>query len=410
MDSQINAAALALSRGDPLAALKRVSLREDAPALALRGIAMAQLGELARAKELLRRAQRAFGVREPRARARCLLAQAEVALAARDFGASELVFERALARARETLEAHGDTLNATQARCLEVRRWLLLGRLPRAEAGLERLDLTGAPPMLAAIGELLRADVAVRRLRSAAARVAFERAAAAAHSAAIPALVAEVATARRALEVPAARRLARDGAEPLLLEQVEALLASAAFIVDACRRVVRLSGSVVSLSRRPVLFALARTLAEAWPAEATREQLIVRAFGVKISNASHRARLRVEIGRLRRALRSLAALEATPGGFQLRPLHATSVCVLAPPLDHEHAAVLALLADGQAWSSSALALALGASQRTLQRALLALEGAGTARSLGRGRARRWLAAPVAGFTTILLLPAALPLD
>jgi hypothetical protein len=174
--------------------------------------------------------------------------------------------------------------------------------------------------------------------------------------------------------------------------------------------VVRCGGAQLSLRRRPVLFALARALAEAWPGAAAREQLIARAFETRRANDSHRARLRVEIGRLRRGLRLLAALEATPAGFQLQPRAAASVCVLAPPLDHEHASVLALLSDGEAWSSSALALALGASQRTVQRALLELESEGTARSLGRGRAQRWLAPPIAGFTTSLLLPAALPLD
>jgi hypothetical protein len=409
MDSQINAAALALAGGDPLSALKRVALREDAPGLALRGIAMAQLGELARAKELLRRAARAFGAREARAQARCVIAQAEVALAARDFGGSASA-DRALARARATLQAHGDTLNATHARLLEVRRWLLLGRMAQAQAALEGLDTSAASPMLAAIAELLRADVAVRSLRSVLAREALDRAEAAARRAAIPALSAEVAAARRALEIPAARSLAAGGARPLLLEHVEELLASPAFIVDGCRRVVRRAGVVVSLTRRPVLFALLRALAEAWPEGAARDQLILRAFAARHSNDSQRARLRVEIGRLRRALRPLATLQATPLGFQLQARDSSPVCVLAPPVEHEHAGVLALLADGEGWSSSALALALGASQRTVQRALLALESDGSARSLGRGRARRWLAAPLAGFTTVLLLPAALPLD
>ncbi|HEU4582514.1 MAG TPA: helix-turn-helix domain-containing protein [Polyangiaceae bacterium] len=408
MDSQINAAALALAGGDPLAALKRVALREDPSALALRGIAMAQLGELARARELLRKAGRGFSAREPRARARCLLAEAEVALAARDFGGSSL--ERSLARARETLAAHGDAHNAIQARLIEVRHWLLLGRIARAEAALSALDLSGAPPRLSATGELLRADVALRSLRSSTARAALERARAAARSAGIPALLAEVAAAEHALSQPAARRLSAQGVEPLLLEQVEALLASPALIVDACRRVVRGAGALVSLRRRPVLFALARALAEAWPADVARQELMARAFEIQRANDSHRARLRVEIGRLRRALRPLAALQATPAGFQLQPRAAASVCVLAPPFDHQHASVLALLSDGEAWSSSALALALGASQRTVQRALLELESHGTARSLGRGRAQRWLAPPIAGFTTSLLLPAALPLD
>ncbi|MEY2934192.1 MAG: hypothetical protein RL033_4941 [Pseudomonadota bacterium] len=419
MDSLLNAAALALARGDPLAALTRVALRDDPPALALRGIAMAQLGELARARELLRSAARKFGPREPLARARCVLAEVEVALAARDFAGPAASLDRTLARARRTLEAHGDFVNAAQARCLAARRWLLIGRMELARRELDGLqldglardgsELAGAPPMLTAVAELLRADVAMRTLRSAEARVALERATSAAARAGIPALVAEVASARGALDVPAARLVSARGAQPLVLEQVEALLASPALIVDACRRVIRRAPAIVSLTRRPVLFALARSLAEAWPGDVAREQLIAAAFGARKPNASHRARLRVEIGRLRRALRGLASLAASAGGFQLQLAAGTAVHLLAPPLDHEHAALLALLADGQSWSSSALALALGASQRTVQRALVQLESEGSARSLGRARAQRWLAPRSEGFTTSLLLPAALPL-
>jgi hypothetical protein len=405
MDSQINAAALALAAGDPLAALQRVSLRSDPPALALRGIAMAQLGELGRATELLRQAARAFGPNEPRARARCLLAEAEVGLAARTFGGP-----RSLARLRRSLEALGDRVNAAHARCLEIRRALLLGQVARADAELRELDLTGAPPMLTAVGELLRATVALRRLRSATARAALQRAEQAARRSRIPALVAEVELLRRSLEIPAARRVSSEGERPLLLETVEALLDSPAFVVDACRRVVRRDEVTVSLRRRPILFSLIRALAEAWPLPASRDVLIARTFAVRRVNDSHRARLRVEVGRLRRALLPLAKLEATPSGFSLQVPSACDVFVLAPPLDHEHGDVLGLLADGEAWSSSAIALALGTSQRGVQRALRALQDDGKARGIGSARARRWLASPVEGFTTLLLLPPALPLD
>jgi DNA-binding transcriptional ArsR family regulator len=160
----------------------------------------------------------------------------------------------------------------------------------------------------------------------------------------------------------------------------------------------------VWLSRRPVLFALLRGLAEAWPGEAAREDLIERAFGAVRTNSSHRARLRVGIGRLRRELRTLAQIRASAGGFCLVARAAGAVRLLAPPIESPDAAALALLADGEAWSTSALALALGSSQRTVQRALRALEEAGQVRALGRGRSRRWLSAPVAGFATTLLLP------
>jgi len=401
MDSMITAAGRALAAGDPLGALKRVALRDDPPALALRGIAMAQLGDLVRAKALLRRAARGFGPREAAARARCVVADAEVALASRDLGWPA----KALDAARATLEEHGDRANAAHARYLEVRRLLLIGRLDEAERRLARLDPAPFPPALKAAHELVVAGIAMRRLRTTPARAALTRAEKAARQARIPALTAEVESALLALNTPAARLIA-SGVERLLrLEEVEGVLASAAFIVDACRHVVRAGGTVISLATRPVLFALARALGEAWPGDVARDTLIARAFGSKFTDESHRARLRVEVGRLRRMLRTLGDVSATKRGFALTPRRARKVVVLAPPVEGEDAAVLAFLADGEAWSSSALALALGASQRTVQRALDSLAAAGKVQSFGRARARRWVTPPVAGFTTTLLLPA-----
>jgi hypothetical protein len=196
-----------------------------------------------------------------------------------------------------------------------------------------------------------------------------------------------------------------------LLDEVEALLASQAFIVDACRYVVRDANNVVSLATRPVLFALVRALAEAWPRDVPRDILIARAFGAKHADESHRARLRVEVGRLRRQLQTLASVNATKRGFALSPRRVCEVVVLARPIeDDEHAAVLAFLADGESWSSSALALALGTSQRTVQRSIDLLAEAGKVQPVGRGRARRWMTPPMPGFTTTLLLPAPLPID
>ena len=406
MDSLITAAARALAAGDPLGALNRVALRDDAPALALRGIAMAQLGDLVRAKALLRSAARAFGPKEAVARARCVVAEAEIALVSRDLGWPA----KALDAARATLEAHGDRVNAAHARYLEVRRLLLIGRLDEAERTLAGLDPTPLPPALRTAHELVVAGIAMRRLRTKAARAALARAGArgaATHG--IPALTAEVESACLVLNTPAARLIARGEERLLLLEEVEALLASKAFVVDACRHVVRDAGKVVSLARRPVLFALARALGEAWPGDVPRETLIARAFRAKHADESHRARLRVEIGRLRAALRTLAGVSATKRGFVLAPRRAREVVVLAQPVEEQHAAVLAFLADGESWSSSALALALGTSQRTVQRALDALAAAGKVQSFGRGRARRWMTPPVPGFTTTLLLPAPLPI-
>jgi hypothetical protein len=404
MDSLITAAARALAAGDPLGALKRVALRDDAPALALRGIAMAQLGELVRAKALLRRAARAFGSNEAVARARCVVAEAEIALVSRDLGWPA----PALAAARATLEAHADRANAAHARYLEVRRLLLIGRLDDAERALAALDPTALPAASRTVHELVVAGIAIRRLRTKAARAALARAREAAHHARIPALTAEVASAALALHTPAGRLIAHGGERVLRLDEVEALLASRAFVVDACRHVVRRARTVVSLARRPVLFALARSLGEAWPADVSRDALVARAFGSKRADESYRARLRVEVGRLRRALRTLADVKATQRGFALAPRRAREVVVLAPPVEAEHARVVAVLADGESWSSSALALALGASQRTVQRALESLEAGGTVQSFGRGRARRWMTPPVPGFTTTLLLPPPLP--
>ncbi len=404
MDSLITAAARALAMGDPLGALNRVALREDAPALALRGIAMAQLGDFVRAKALLRGAAHAFGPKEAIARARCVVAQAEVALASRDLGFPA----KALDAARATLEAHGDFVNAAHARYLEIRRLLLIGRLDDAERRLADLDPAPFPPTSRAAHELVVAGIAMRRLRTKPARAALARAEAAARQARIPALTAEVESAALLLGTPAARLVARGEERPLLLDEVEALLASKSLVVDACRYVVRERDMTVSLATRPVLFALARALAEAWPSDVTREMLIAQAFRGKHADESHRARLRVEIGRLRSMLRTLADVSATKQGFALVPHQARDIVVLARPVEEEHAEVLAFLADGESWSSSALALALGASQRTVQRALDGLAARDKVQSFGRGRARRWVTPPLPGFATTLLLTAPLP--
>jgi hypothetical protein len=406
MDSLITAAARALSAGDPLGALKRVALRDDAPALALRGIAMAQLGDLDRARVLVRSAARAFAPKEAVARARCVVAEAEIALASRELGWPG----KALDAARATLEAHGDRVNAAHARYLEVRRLLLIGRLDEAERTLAELDPAPFPPASRAAHELVVAGIATRRLRTKTARAALARAEGAARHAGIPALTAEVESASLVLNTPAARLIARGEERLLLLEEVEALLASGALVVDACRHVVCDARTVVSLARRPVLFALARALGEAWPKDAPRGTLVARAFRAKHADESHRARLRVEIGRLRTALRTLAGVSATKRGFALVSRRPCGIVVLARPVEEEHAAVLALLADGEAWSSSALALALGASQRTVQRALDSLAAAGKVQPFGRGRSRRWMTQPVPGFTSTLLLPGPLPSD
>lgn len=410
MDSLITAAGRALRGGDPLGALKMVALREDPPALALRGIAMAQLGDLARAKALLLRAARGFGSHEAVARARCRIAVAEVALASRDLDWDA----KALEAARTTLETRGDHVNAAHARYLEVRHLVLIGRLDEAEEKLRSLDPAPLPHALAAAHELSAASIAMRRLRTKEARAALSRAARAARQAAIPALLAEVDAARRALEAPAARLIAEGGAvrRPLSLGEVASLLASKALVVDACHYVVRDDTRQVALAKRPVLFALVRALAEAWPADVRRDALVARALQLKLRDESHRARLRVEIARLRTALAPFGAVTATAAGFKLAARRSRDVVVLAPPMeeegDRDHGAtpavILAMLADGESWSTSALSLALGIGQRTIQRALDALAAAGKVQSVGQGRARRWMTPPLTGFATTLLLP------
>ena len=330
-----------------------------------------------------------------------MVAEAEIALVTRELGWAP----KALEAARATLESRGDRLNAAHARYLQIRRLLLIGRIAEAERLLAKLDPTPLLPASRTAHELLVAGIALRRLRTQEARMALDRAAFTARYAGIPALAAEVETARLVLSRPAARLIAGGSERPLLLGEVEALLTSKALVVDACRYNVRIDEEIVSLARRPVLFVVVRALAEAWPGDVARDMLIARAFGSRFVNESHRVRLRV-------GDRATAPTAAGPwptsgrhrAAFQLAPHRAREVIVLARPEEEEHGAVLALLADGESWSTSALALALGTSQRTVQRALDSLAGEGKVQSFGRARARRWLTTPPLGFTTTLLLP------
>jgi hypothetical protein len=400
MDSMITAAALALAKGDPFGALNQVALRDDAPALALRGIAMAQLGDLVRARDLVKSAARAFGRKEPVASARCVVAEAEIALASRELNWPV----KKLVSAQAILQEHGDGRNAAYARYLVARRLLLIGQLDQADRTLAALVPTSLPQASRAGYHLVAAGIAMRRIQARKAHAALAHALAIARRAQIPALIAEVEDTVRILDANVARSI-EQGAEQLLkLDEVETLLESKSLIVDACRYTVRRKDTVVPLGKRPVLFALAYTLGRAWPEDVTRARLIERAFGSTHVDDSFRLRLRVEIGRLRKKIRTLAEVEATKEGYKLIPRTAEKLVVLAPPREEEHAAVLALLADGQSWSSSALALALCTSQRSVQRALSALAESGKVQALGAGRARRWMTPPVPGFPTTLLLP------
>ncbi len=400
MDSLITAAGRALAAGDPLGALKRIALRDDAPALALRGIAMAQLGDLVRARSLLRRAGAAFGSKEIVPRARCVVAEAEIAFASRDLGWPV----KALKAARLALEDHGDHANAAHARYLEVRRLLLIGRLEEAERIFSGLDLSTLTPALRTIHELAVAGIAMRRVRARAAGAALARAEEAARWARIPSLAAEVEQALMVFEAPAARLIAQGQVRHLRLEVVETRFATEALVIDAGPLRVRQAEKLVATANRRVVFALRRAQGEAGREDGSRGALFARGFRGKSADDSHRARLRVEIGRLRAAPRPFAGLNATRQGFVLAPRLSREVVVLAPPVEEQNAEVLAFLADGESWSSSALALALGASQRTVQRALDALAAAGKVQWFGKGRARRWMTPPLPGFATMLLLP------
>jgi DNA-binding transcriptional ArsR family regulator len=401
MDSAISTAARALSVGDPLGALKYVALRQDGPALALRGIAMAQLGELGHARNLLRRAATAFGEQEPLSRARAVVAQAEVALALRDLAGAA----RGLDDAAALLLRRGDVANAAFAKLVQVRRLALLGEVDAATRTLSRLDLTHAPARFAALASLTAADLAMKRIDAQAATLALARARDAAVSAGIPALLTEVLAAEKQLAAPVARLLSEGQERLVSLFELPELFASGKLVVDACRREARLANGVVSLVTRPILLELLVALGEGAPGGVQRDALILRVFGARRANETHRVRLRVEVGRLRKLLRRLAELRATPAGFALSALGGAAVAVLLPPTQGEASALLALLRSGEAWATSALAAGVGKSQRAVQRALSELEQSGKVRASGKGRARRWVATPVAGLATTLLLVA-----
>lgn len=435
MDSAIGAAARALSLGDPLLALKYVALRGDAPALALRGIAMAQLGELAAAHALLRRAEKAFGASEPVAQARCVLARAEVALARRDLNGAA----RGLNEAGRLLAERGDRENALFAQLLDVRRLTLKGDVAAAQVALESLSfeagsseaarsetrahtasalsrsgrrsptlqtsLAGAPARLVAVAALAKADLAMRQTDCAGAEANLATAQSAALASKVAPLLAEVERFAGRLAAPVARLIRAGNESAVHLRQLPAFSQPPEVVVDACRREVRCGTLTVNLVRRPVLLELCVALSECAPNDVSREVLITRAFGARRVSESHRARLRVEIGRLRKLLSALASVQATPSGYSLTPHDDRDVVVLLPPGDGESSALLALLQGGESWATSALSEAVGKSQRAVQRALAQLEDEGKVQATGKGRAQRWVAAPATSSITALFLVA-----
>lgn len=405
-DPLLTAAARALAAGRPLDTLNAIATRTDADALAVRGIALAQMGEFARARDLLRRAARAFGTRSPLRHARCVVALADIALAARDLRSYP---RPALEEACDLLSAHGDRANAAHGHLLRLRA-LLLGGDPDAAAELSgALDPASWTAPQRALHALLVFDMALRTLDVRGAQAALARARRDARSCGIPALAAEVDTYGRRLAAPAARWSERGASRPALWPELAALARSAALIVDARNLSLTLPGHFLDLAGRPLLFALARALADAWPGDVPRADLIAQVFRVTRPDDTHRARLRVELGRLRAQLRPLGiALLATPRGYRLVPQDIDRVVVLSGPEDGRSGDILALLADGQPWSSSALALALRSSQRTIQRALEALALTGRITAYGQGRTRRWHLPRQAAFAPHLLLTPAPP--
>lgn len=400
MDSSINAAARALATGDPLGALNHVALRDDATALALRGTAMAQLGEFERARKLLRVAERRFGPGHATAQARCVVALAEIDLALRELKPRSAKLDTAI----EHLAKAGEGPNLALAHLIRARQFLLLGHVEQAEQQRARVSLTNAPHKIVALAELVRADIETRKVHAADAVAALTRAQRAARQAGVPALRSEIDKARGRLDRPAAR-IVREGVDSLAtLAEVERLLASDALVVNACQRQVNAPEGTVDLARRPVLFAIAQTLGEPWPAGTSRSALIQRVFEAVDFNDSHRVRLRVEIGRLRKLLAGIASIEAVDDGYVLQTDAPGGILVLLPPWDGGGAALLALLADGAAWSTSALSLAVGVSSRSVQRALAGLHEEGRVLPVGRGRTQRWVLPPASTYATTLLLP------
>jgi tetratricopeptide (TPR) repeat protein len=379
------AAARALSVGDPLSALKWLGLRTDAAARAMRGAALSQLGEYRRAKAQLRAALRALGPEDGLLRARCLAAEAEIALALGDLRWSAEPVARAIA----DLLAAGDARNAAYLQLVAARAALRLGRPAEAERLLRRANLAPAAPLERTLAELVRVELAAKRGDPDVLTSALASAAAAAERSAIPALVSEVARIRDHHEGPSAVITSRGKARTVSFCEVCALARSADVVVDGGGREVRSRGELISFARRPVLFELLRVLAESWPDAVPRDDLIARAFGARRPNESHRIRLRVEIGRLRKMVGPRLGVVADGSGYALRSTGGEVVLVM--PLEESPASrLLSLMHGGEAWSASSLAVALEVSERTVQRSLGELQSAGKVGPTGNGRGRRWV--------------------
>jgi hypothetical protein len=333
-------------------------------------------------------------------RARCLAAEAEIALALGDLRWSAEPVACAVAE----LEAVGDSRNAAYLQLVAARAALRLGRPKDAERLLRYAKFASVAPLERTFAELVRVELAAKRGDPDLLASALKSASAAADRASIPSLVSEVARIRDHYLGPTAVITSRGRARTASFCEVCALGSSSDVVIDGGGREVRSSGECVSFARRPVLFELLRALAEAWPDAVPRDVLITRAFGARRPNESHRIRLRVEIGRLRSIARAWLGVIAEEPGYALSAPR--EVALVMPLEESSSSRVLSLMHGGEPWSASSLALALDVSERTIQRSLGELQIAGKVGAMGNGRARRWVR--LFEIPTDLLLPRSSP--
>jgi hypothetical protein len=389
-ESSLQDAASALARGDALTALAAVGRFEDVPALTLKGIAYAQMGDLELAKRALGSAARKASGELVRARISAALA--EVTLGEGDAW-------RAAREAHDAgviLERLGDTRNAAMQELVVARADVLLGRVGDARRRLDRLLADDLDADVRGVTLLAAAEIAVRegapsRARARLAEVDTENA-----------LLQRTVNAFAAeLSRPIARLVSAGVEAPADLFAIERATSGDSLFVDACRRRVIAGRATVRLHTKPALFALLEKLARAWPASVPRDELAMRAFEVKKINPSHRSRMRVEIGRLRKELSGIAEPIATKDGYVLESKRPVSV--LLPPADDDDASIALLLSDGAAWTAQAIADHANVSKRTVLRALATLVERGHAVRVAKGKDVRYVAASRPAIASRLLL-------
>ena len=372
----------ALAAGEALRALGLVGRADDALGLTLRGIAYAQLGDLELARKSLDRALALAKDRRTRAHARAALV--EIALSTGDPAPAA----KAAKAAADELARLGDPRNAAMMRLVLARAEVLLGRLGEARRVVEDVLTEKLEPDLRALAWLARAEIAIRTLATTDARDALSRARASLDGTPNQLLARALVALEQELSLPVARMLRGGVVRDADLFAIEALSRGEVLLIDACRRVAIAGRVTIPLARRPVLFALLLVLARAWPASVPRDELASRAFDARRVNESHRSRLRVEIGRLRKIMDGLGAEPvATADGYALASKR--EVALLLPPSDDDAARIALLLGDGAAWSAKGLAEHAGVSKSTAQRALGLLVKNGSAIRTGKGKDVRY---------------------